>query len=415
MKTGDMISFADPEVQRCPFPVYERLRAEAPVFLDPATGNYILTRYADVRQALLNPKLFSNLTGIGTPRTNAAVQAVYDDGGWAPVPTLGGTDPPQHRRFRTLVDTAFARPKILLLESRIQEIVDALIDGFADGGEVEFVSAFAVHLPMLLIAEQLGVAVKDMDRFKYWSDHVMENLDPTLAPDRHVAVATVLVEMQQYMAAVIGRLRVRPEDTLLSRLANAEADGERLTMAELLNIIEQVLTAGNETTTLALAAGARVLAEQPGLAARLRADSLLIPAFIDEVLRTRSPLQTMFRRTLEDVTIGDVAIPKGAMVEVRFGAGNLDDSTFADPERVDPDRPNASAHLAFGAGIHLCIGNQLARAELRVAFETLLRRFPSIRLARGDGDCDWTPLYISHGLTRLWLELGLDLEKRATG
>jgi cytochrome P450 len=397
------ISFADPALQRCPFPAYDRLRGEAPVFRDPQTGNYVLTRYADVRQALLNTRALSNRTGIGTPRADPVIEAIYDAKGWRPLETLNATDPPQHRHFRALVDTAFARPRIAALEPRIQALVDSLIEEFPETSEVEFVSAFALRLPMTLIAEQLGVALEDMDRFKYWSDHIMEHLDPTLTPERHVEVVTVLTEMQRYMAGVIERLRVQPEDTLLSRLVHAEIDGERLTIGELLNIIEQVLTAGNETTTLALAAGARLIAERPALAARLAAEPDRIPAFIDETLRTASPIQTLFRRATRELTIAGTTIPAGSLIEVRYGAANRDPGVFADPETVDLDRPNSGAHLAFGTGIHICIGNQLARAELRLTFETLLRRFTHIRLARGDGDCAWTPLYISHGLTRLWL------------
>jgi cytochrome P450 len=400
---SDSISFADPAVQRCPFAAYDALRAEQPVYRDPLTGNYVLTRYEDVRRALLNPKVLSNRTGLGAARSNPQVNAIYDAKGWRPMATLITNDPPDHRRYRVLVDKAFAFSKVEALEARMQQIVDGLIDALIDKTEVEFLADFAIRLPMIVIAEQLSVAPEDMDRFKLWSDLSVESMDPMLTPEREVEVVTELTAMQRYLAAAIERLRVTPDGSLLSHLVHVEFDGDRLEMGALQNILQQLLVAGNETTTMALAAGVKLLAETPSIAIALRETPALIRGFVEETLRIMAPIQTLFRRVTEDIDINGTLIPAGALVEVRFGAANRDPATYPDPGQVDLARTNASSHLAFGAGPHLCIGNQLARAELRVAFRSIIERMDKIRFSRGAASCVYTPLYISHGLTQLWI------------
>jgi cytochrome P450 len=302
-----------------------------------------------------------------------------------------------------LVDKAFAFSKVEPLEQRMQQIVDGLLDALIDKPEVEFLAAFAIKLPMIVIAEQLSVAPEDMDRFKLWSDLSVESMDPTLTPEREIEVVTELTAMQRYLAAAIERLRQTPDDSLLSHLVHVEFDGDRLDMAALQNILQQLLVAGNETTTMALAAGVKLLIDTPELAETLRRSPELVPAFVEETLRIMAPIQTLFRRVTEAIEINGTPIPAGALVEVRFGAANRDPLTYPNPNQVDLARANASSHLAFGAGPHLCIGNQLARAELRVAFRSILSRMDNIRLSRGEASCAYTPLYISHGLTTLWI------------
>jgi len=397
------ISFANPATQLCPFATYDLLRTDQPVYHDPLTGNYVLTRYDDVRRALLTPKVLSNRTGLGAARTNPAVDAIYDAQGWRPIATLITNDPPDHRRYRVLVDKAFAFSKVEPLEQRMQQIVDNLLDALIDKPEVEFLAEFAIKLPMIVIAEQLSVAPEDMDRFKLWSDLSVESMDPTLTPEREIEVVTELTAMQRYLAAAIERLRRTPDSSLLSHLVHVEFDGDRLEMAALQNILQQLLVAGNETTTMALAAGVKLLIDTPELAETLRRSPELVPTFVEETLRIMAPIQTLFRRVTEAIEINGTSIPAGALVEVRFGAANRDPLTYPNPNQVDLARANASSHLAFGAGPHLCIGNQLARAELRVAFRSIVSRLENIRLSRGAESCAYTPLYISHGLTKLWI------------
>jgi cytochrome P450 len=400
------LTFADPAVQQCPFAAYDSLRDTSPVYRDPLTGNYVLTRYHDIRSAVINAKALSSKTGLGGNRNTAAhaeVTRIYDERGWQPMDTLISNDPPSHRFYRQLVDRAFTPAKIDELEPRINEIIHELIDTFISGNEVEFVSQFAIKLPMTVIAEQLGVDKEDMDRFKLWSDVSVESQDPTMSYEREIESAMILTEMQQYMAAAIERLRREPDGMLLSRLVHAEVDGRQLDLREIMSILQQLLVAGNETTTATLAAGMKLLIDQPALMSPLRADPSLMRTFVEETLRTMSPIQTMFRRATEDVVIAGTTIPAGSLVEVRFGAGNRDPAMFSEPACPDLQRANAGAHLAFGTGRHLCIGNQLARGELRLAFQALIDRLDNFRASRGEASFAYTPLYISYGLTRLWL------------
>jgi len=397
------LSFADPAVQRCPFSSYAKLREDQPVYQDPLTGNYVLTRYEDIRKALLNVKALRNSTGLNSTRNDPAANAIYAEKGWMPIDTLVSNDPPEHRIYRTLVDKVFTPARVAALEPRIEVIIDELIDAFIDEKEIDFLQAFAVRLPMFVIAEQLGVPREHMDRFKLWSDVSVESVSPVLTSQREVEIAEILTEMQRYLAAEIERVRETPNETLISHLANTETDGRLLDMRELLSIIHQLLVAGNETTTTTLASGMKLMIEQSDLAETIYADPAKIKPFVEETLRTMAPIQTLFRRVAEDVEIAGTRIPAGALVEVRYGAANRDPKQYACPDAIDLDRSNASSHLAFGAGPHLCIGNQLARGELRLAFAHLTRRLTNFRATRGDDSYRWMTSYIAHGPDQLWM------------
>ena len=400
------ISFADPAIQQCPFPAYDAIRGEQPVYLDPLTGNYVLTRYGDVRKALLNHKALRNRTGLNTTRESSVMEEVarlYAEKGWLPLDTLVSNDLPEHRTYRTLVDKVFTTARVAAMEPRISEIIAGLLDDMAGMAEVDFLDAFAIRLPMYFIAEQLGIEKADMADFKLWSDVSVESVSPLITPEREIEIANHLIDMQNYLARVIDRVRETPEDTLLSHLANTETDGHLLDKRGLLGVLHQLLIAGNETTTTTLASGMKLLIDQPALADELHAHPERVPAFVEEVLRTMAPVQTLFRKAAESVEIGGVTIPAGAIVEVRYGAANRDPEQFACPADIDLSRERATSHLTFGAGIHLCIGNQLARGELRLAFEALIRRFRNFRLSRGEAGVEWVTSYIAFGPTKLWL------------
>lgn len=397
------VSFTDREVQACPFPVYDRLREEQPVYRDPKSGHYVLTRYDDVRKAMLNVAALSNNTGLLGDRWAPEANRLFETEGWLPMNTLVSNDPPGHRTYRTLVDKVFTTQKVASLEPRIAQLIDELIDEFADLSEIDFLDAFAVPLPMYVIAEQLGVAREDRALFKHWSDVVMESINPDLSPERQLVIARDVIEMQRYMAREIERVRATPDDKLLSRLANFDTDGRRLDMRELQSLILQILVAGNETTTTTLALGMKTLIERPELADAIRRDSDRARNFAEETLRVTAPLQTLFRRALVDVEIGGVTAPAGSMVEVRFGAANRDPRQFACPADVDLDRTNSASHLSFGAGIHMCVGNQLARGELRLAFQMLTRRLTGFRFSRGGDSLHWIDNYSAYGPDQMWM------------
>ncbi|WP_340317076.1 cytochrome P450 [Rhizorhabdus argentea] len=399
----DQLTFTDEAVQRCPFPVYDKLRDEQPVFHDPGTGHYVLTRYDDVRKALMNPSVLSNRTPFLGDRWTPEANAMFESEGWLPMDTLVSNDPPSHRTYRTLVDKVFTTAKVTGLEPRISEIIAELIDGFGDRDEIDFLDAFAVPLPMYVIAEQLGVRREDRALFKKWSDAAVETTGP-VTPERQIELARIVIEMQQYMAHEIERVRAEPDELLLSRLANLETDeGRQLNNRELQSLIFQILVAGNETTTTTLGSGMRILIERPQLAEAINADPSLAKMLGEEALRTATPLQCLWRKALADVQFGDVTVPAGSIIELRFGAANRDPAQFACPADVDLERKNATSHLAFGAGIHLCIGNQLARGELRLAFQALTQHLKNFRFSRGNASCRPLEGYTPYGLRELWM------------
>jgi cytochrome P450 len=403
------ISFADPAVQQCPFPAYDALRDTQPVYKDPLTGNYVLTRFDDVRKTAMNAKIFRNRTGLITGRSGSVadqVNQMYQERGWLPLDTLVTNDPPEHRIYRTLVDKVFTSPRVAGIEPRIEQIIEGLIDNFIGkaGTEIEFLDAFAIRLPMVVIAEQLGVAKEDMDTFKLWSDVSVEVVGPTLTPERELEATSIVIDMQNYLAKIIDQVRINPNETLISHLANTETDGRKLETRELLSILQQLLVAGNETTTTTIASGMKLLIDQPELADQILENPDAAKQFVEETLRHRAPIQTLFRKVAEDTEIRGVPIPAGSIIEVRYGSGNLDPNQYPEPQKIDLSRANASTHLAFGAGPHLCIGNQLARGEARLAFLALARRLKNFRLTRGPVDSyEWNTSYIAYGPTRLWM------------
>lgn len=400
------ISFADPAVHKCPYLAYDVLRDQAPVYRDPITGNFVLTRYEDIRRVVLKPKQFSSRTGLGATRDNALEEtnAIYDAHGYRPMDTMLSNDPPSHRFYRQLVDKAFVSSKVAEMEPRIREIIDELIDAFIARGEVDFVAEFANKLPMHVIAEEINIAKEDMANLKLWADVSIESQDPTMSFERELEVAKIITDMQKYMERSIAQIREKPDGRLLSRVVEAELDGRHLNMRELMSILQQLITGGSDTTTAALGGGLKLLIENPEAQDTLRVRPELMPNFVEETLRIAAPLQTMFRRAVEDVEIHGVTIPKDAIIEVRYGSGNRDPSVYEAPGKLDLERTNAATHLAFGAGPHLCIGNQLARAELRLAFEAILKRMSNIRFARGEDSYAFTDLYVSNGLTKLLIE-----------
>ena len=406
-----MLTFSDPAVQRCPFPIYDRLRREAPVFKDPVTGHYVLTRYEDIRKVLLDHRRFSsnaNMLGRRQTVVTEQINRIYDEKGWRLADSIQLLDEPEHRAKRSLVDRAFSHWNVEELSSYIEEMVDSLIDDFIDKGRCEFVSEFAIHLTLRVIANQLGVKDKDPEQFerdaerlRFWSDCAIETISPTILPERELKLVDYNLEFQHFCVANIRRLEANPGTSLLDKLISVVRDkDDKPDIPELLILMRTVLVAGNETTRFTLAAAMKTLIDQPELVAELRGNDQRIAAFVEEVLRLRSPVQTLFRRAKEDVVIGDITIPSGSRVEVRYGAANRDPETFEDPEATNLCR-NGRSHLAFGMGIHNCIGASLARKELQIAFRHILDRMDNFAALRGDESFDYSAMYISYGMTKL--------------
>jgi len=280
-----------------------------------------------------------------------------------------------------------------------------LIDSFIGDGQVELVRQFAVPLPLTVIADALGVPRTDMLKFKKWSDDSVAPLGGMISHEREIECAHSTVEFQHYFAAMLEERRIHPRDDLLTDLLHARIEGETsLTMGEMLNILQQLLVAGNETTTNLIASAMMLLVQNPAQMEALRAERSRIPNLIEEALRLESPVQGLFRMAKVDVEIGGVKIPAGSRIVVMYASGNRDDGKFVEAEKFDVCRANAKDHLAFGAGIHYCLGAPLARLEGKIAFEMLLDRLTNIRFTPGKNDFTHTPSFILRGLKELHLE-----------
>ncbi|MGE0742002.1 MAG: cytochrome P450 [Hyphomonadaceae bacterium] len=400
---ADQLTLADPSIQACPFSTYARMREASPIYLDPVTKMYVVTSFELARKIAADHATFSNdtrqLQNRDTP-ARGEIMRLLTEADFLPVNTLVTNDPPDHRRFRSLVDKAFNLKRVQAVDARVADICDELIARFPDGA-FDFVPAFAIKLPMQVIAEQMGVPPEMGDTFKVWSDATLEQADFNITPQRQIECVKLQLEMFQFFWARAQELRQAPNDTLISDLSNAKIDDRLLTHQELTSLLLQILVAGNETTTNALAMGVHTLCERTDLQDALRASPVRIPAFVEEVLRLGTPLQGLFRRVTKPTTMGGVDLPEGAILNVRWAAANRDPSEYPNPDAIDLERPNLTQHLTFGFGVHYCIGNQLARLELRRGFEALLRQSTSIALADGDGAAVWRPHFIARGLSRL--------------
>jgi cytochrome P450 len=402
------VSFADLKVQECPFPAYDALRDEAPVYFDESTKLFVLTRYEDVRMCLMDQARFSNMTGLVQTRLSPAVAELYERKGWPPVPTLLNNDPPSHKFYRSFIDKAFGAKRATSLAAYIERSVTELIEAFIDTkGEIEFVYAFAVRLPLQVIMDLVGVPRAMLDQMIIWADAGTESTSPVLTPERELQLIELSIEFQQYFAKLAESYRGKPAENLLSDLVNDVVDGRSLTITELLSLVQIVMAAGYDTTTSTISSAVAGLIDVPERQEMLRKAPERIPSYIDEILRLYAPLQGLFRRAVEDVTIHGVTIPKGAVVNVRWGAANRDPRKFADPGVLDMDRANLSQNLSFGTGIHTCVGRPLARTEVRIALEHLLQRTSAIRYSRGNREKSWLHKhnFVTWGPQRLFIEL----------
>ena len=402
------ISFGCPHmVGEARMAAYDSLRAEQPVYHDPLTGHYVLTRYRDVRTTLLNHRLFSNDAGmVGQKQSSVTdqVEAIYRAKGPLPGRNLQTYDPPEHKKHRGPIDRAFDHWKLEQLRGFITQQANRLIDGFIGQGEADFVSAFAIPFPLVVFADQLGVAHEDAPLLKLWADVAVEEINPVLPPERELEIAHLLADMSAYFQTAIAVARAKPDDRLLSKLVETiDPDDTNEGMAELLSVIRAIVVAAGDTTTFALAGGLRLLCENPDLVPQIRADPASLLAFVEETLRIVSPVQTLFRRAREDVEIGGVAIPAGAIIEARYGAGDLDPESFSCPYAVNLARDNIRSHVGFGIGPHACPGMVLARTEMELGFKALVDRLDNFRPARGEQSYTYSTSYIAHGPVKAWI------------
>ena len=380
----------DPAIQDDPWDFYQDLHEQCPVFPMPEIGAVMVSRYEDVRFVLTNPELFSSSGRGGGTKKGLQVdnarryQQILRERGWGHVETLQRTDPPVHTDYRRLVAKAFLPRRIKEMASHIDDVTTELIDGLIEAGECEFNLDFAMPLPGIIIAEELGLDRSEIHRFNRWAEAMLALAMRPLTEDELLETVEVELEAQHHLAAVFEQRRVEPASDLISTLVHAhegESGAEALTVAELQNLMHQLVTGGFETTTSALNHGMWLLTRHPEVQDAVRNDLSLVPAFIEEVLRYESPVQGLTRRATQDVELNGVVIPEGAMVMIRYAAANRDASVFDRADQFDLDREKSPQHLAFGVGPHFCVGAALARQELVSAFTQWLMRTSSIELA----------------------------------
>lgn len=384
---GVTLNLMDPAVQSCPWAFYAQVHEHAPVYRVPGTDFWLVSTFDDLKEVLGDPARFTSKAGFAgglqADRVRLQQQMLADEG-WRHVATLQRTDPPEHSRYRKLLNRVFTARRVAQMAPGIEAVTNELIDAFIDAGECEFIDAFALPLPGIVIAEQLGLGRDGIHTFKRWADAMLATSMRVLSEEETIEVARTELEAQHHLARVFEDRRAHPQDDLISALVHAHGDDdEALTVAELQNLMHQLVTGGFETTTSALSHALWLLLRHPDQMALLRSDpDRHMKGFIEEALRIESPVQGLARRTTQEVTLHGVTIPANSMVLVRYGAGNRDESVFPDAATFDITRPNSASHLAFGSGPHFCIGAALARQEMHSAFTHLLARLDDIELAR---------------------------------
>jgi cytochrome P450 len=373
---------ASPEVLRNPYALFAQLRRASPVSRLMPMGFMGVSRYQDVLRVLQNSKHFSN-SGY-----TAAIPPEMRGPEGVEV-SIVHSDPPRHGKLRGLVTKAFTPRTVSELEPRIRQIAHELVDAVASKGEFDMVQDVTIPLPMIVIAELLGVEPERRRDFKRWTGDLVSAFS-MITSDNAARVMASAQEFYAYFGRVLGERRREPREDLISLLVQAEVDGARLTSKELLSFVNTLLIAGNETTTGLIGNTLVALTNHPEVLAEVRANPSLIPNLVEEVLRYESPEQCIFRQTTADVEVDGELIPQGAVVLPLLASANRDESRFPDPDRFDIHR-DTKGHLAFGMGIHFCLGAPLARLETKVLLEVMLSRLEDIQ--RVEQEVTWQPSF----------------------
>ena len=375
-QTGVAFDLLSPEIRTNPYPLFHALRTKDPVHWSSVLGGWLLTRYQDVQTFIRQPGLSKDfrqarrgpLGNIGLADTAGEAQSMLR------------ADPPKHTRLRSLVSKAFTPRAVEALRPRIQSIAEELLDVVDGEDTFDLMRDFADPLPVIVIAELLGVSPEDREQFKAWSTDLVLGLGAFSSAEVRARREAANAQLVDYFRGVAQERRHHPRADLISALLAAEEAGDRLTEQEFLATCVLLLVAGNETTTNLISNGMLALLQHPEQVRLLQGDAALIGQAVEELLRFDSPVQLFQRVTTTDVEIADTRIESGTMVIPLLGAANRDPAVFDNPDALDITRTGAS-HLSFGHGIHYCLGASLARTEASIAIPTLLRRFPHLGLA----------------------------------
>ena len=402
-KEKPALTLLDEKVQQCPYHTYEKLREESPVYLDPKTGFYVVSKFEDVKKVLKNPRVFGNVPLVDSRAFNAFAEKrahankIFAEKGWVPASALPFRGQPEHKQLRALYEKTFRASQIKKLEGFIAETTEHLFANFIERGSCDWVRELAIPLPLIVICHEMGAPEEDIWKIKEWTQAFFHRIGLMLDNDEQTAMVEKEVEAQHYFQPIFDSLRKNPDGSTLSDLVNTEVEGwgRKLNDNELhAEMMASTFVGGSETTTNALASGVILLIEQPNVWKQLKSNpDKYLDTFIEEVVRLESPVQGNYRFVHEDTELGGVSLAKGAALSVRFGSANRDDAQFENANEIDLDRERAAAHLGFGMGNHFCLGASLARLELRSAFKTLLEKMNSIELTDKNSTIEYHPHY----------------------
>jgi cytochrome P450 len=398
----------DPKNLQCPYTMNRRLREEAPVFRDSNTGIYFVSRYDDVVKMAMDFKNFSSRMQGGSQRTvrdstDPELRDVMEKG-YPQVETMLTQDPPLQRSYRKFVDGAFSPASLKALEPFIEQTANDLIDVFIEDGRCEFLDAFGVYLPLTVIASQIGVPLADLHLLRDWTQAFIGNLSQQLDEQGQIDSAKRILQFQHYFVEKMEERRKDSKDDILSKVVNASIDGEKsLNNAEGLSMLSQIMVAGNETTSASLTEGMWLLIQNPEQYKLVANDPSpeMISNLVEEILRISSPSANMFRRTNTDMELGGVTIPKNSICFARFASANMDSNRFPEPEKFNVMRPNLKEHVAFGKGVHHCLGAALSRREMNISFRVIFERLKNFRLSEKAAQPEFAANALLHGLTGL--------------
>ncbi|MCY4617072.1 MAG: cytochrome P450 [Chloroflexi bacterium] len=393
IQSGVVWNLLDPSFIADPYPTYRALRERDPYHYSPLTSMITVVPYDDVDAILRDYRRFSSVIRGTEPFLVAEEQARRQLS-----PSMQFRDPPDHTRLRGLVNRAFTPPQIAKMEDQIRATAHSLLDEVADSNNFDLMANFANLLPILVIAEMIGVPTKDRQQFKEWSDQFARVLEPNLTEDELGRVFDTAQLFDGYFKEIVADHRENPRDDLVSRLIEAEEEGDRLTEDEMIVTLRLLLVAGNETTTNLIGNGLKALLEHPDQLQLLREQPELLDNAIEELLRYDSPVQVDGRTTIDEFTIDRHTLKPGRPVSLLIGGANRDPEEFSDPETLDITREDVG-NISFGRGIHHCLGAPLARLEGKIAFEAMLERFDDISL--GTRTPVYKPNIVLRGLRHL--------------
>jgi cytochrome P450 len=379
-----------PEIRENPYPIYAEMRRAASAHYVEALGLWAIPRYDDVLAVVRDHHSFSS-----SPMN---FQSVREGFFGASAATIIGADPPIHTRLRNLVNRGFTPRRIGALEPRVRAIAEQLAEQLKDSSSFDLMADFAIPLPVTVIAEMLGVEADRYAEFKRWSDTVVSLISGMPTDDQRASLQPDLHAFRDYFLDAADRRRAQPREDLISALLRASDTEEALTAEEVITFAALLLVAGNETTTNLIGNAVLALLEYPDQLEEIRHNPALVPNLVEEALRYDAPVQGLFRLATRDVRVGDAMIPAGSLVMPLFASANRDERQFPDPDTFNVHR-NTDGHLAFGFGIHFCLGAALARLEARIGLEVLFAHVP--RLARCDQEIERLDSIFLRGPTRL--------------